>query len=67
MSTNFMMPKSGGLRMPTDNAKMNGRQINVPRYAEMGGLTGGNKTAPGVNMTGNTNSLHITKPNGGRA
>lgn len=59
------IPSSSGLRYPTDNAKNNGRQINPPRFAEMGGLTGGSKTAAGVNNTGNSNSLRLSKPSDG--
>lgn len=59
-------PPSSGIRKPTDNSKTNGQHINPPRYAQMGGLGSASKTEAGVNNTGNSNNLTVSKPNGGR-
>jgi len=32
-------PKSYSVRLPTDNRRVNGRIINPPRLAELGGMT----------------------------
>lgn len=61
MSSNFLKPKQGGLRQPTDSAKENGDIINPPRYAALGGLTGPSKIAPTVNGTSNSNNLRLSK------
>ncbi|MBV8648469.1 hypothetical protein [Paludibacterium sp.] len=51
-------PSSTGMRRPTDNKRENGRIINPPRFAELGGLGDASKT-----MTGN--NIRIQKPGGG--
>ena len=68
MNSRFLQPSSEGLRKPTDNAKQNGFVINVPRYAELGGLDGARRCAPGVNNAPSDigNPLNISKPGGGR-
>lgn len=42
-------------RKPTDNNQKNGRIINTPRYAEMGGLSSAGKI-------GSKNQMHVEKP-----
>lgn len=51
-------PSSTGMRKPTDNKRENGRIINPPRFAELGGLDSSGKA-----MTGN--NIRIVKPGGG--
>lgn len=51
-------PNATGMRRPTDNARVNGRIINPPRFAQLGGLTGPSKALEG-------NNIKITKPGGG--
>lgn len=48
-------PSSTGMRGPTDNKRENGRVINPPRFAELGGLTGPSKVYTG-------NNIRIRKP-----
>lgn len=62
--SNFLRPSEGGLRMPTDKSKNNGPIINPPRYAELGGLNGPSKIAPGVNGIPDSNDLRVSKPGG---
>jgi hypothetical protein len=58
MSSNKYEPASTGMRKPTDNSRVNGRVVNPPRFAELGGLTSGSKA-----LTGNNIKIH--KPGGG--
>jgi hypothetical protein len=51
-------PTTAGIRRPTDNARVNGRVVNPPRFANMGGLD-----SPGKALTGN--NIQIVKPGGG--
>jgi hypothetical protein len=50
-------PAPTGKRAPTDNKRENGRIINVPRYAELGGFTGTSKALTG-------NNIKIRRPGG---
>lgn len=36
-------PSGRGIREPTSNQQMNGRVVNPPRYAELGGLSSSQK------------------------
>lgn len=45
MSTNIFTPSDRALRKPTDPAQQNGKFINTPTYAELGGLSSGQKIA----------------------
>ena len=38
MATDFLKPKSSGIREPLSNQQMNGRVMNPPRFAQLGGL-----------------------------
>lgn len=40
MTDIFKKPTGKGLRSPQDNNRINGRIVNVPRYSELGGLSG---------------------------
>lgn len=51
-------PSSNGRRKATDNSRENGRVINPPRFAQLGGLTSASKALTG-------NNLKIRKPGGG--
>jgi len=68
MSSNFLKPSSGGLRMPTDPTQVNGVIINPPRFAEMGGLRQADRVKTTVNRSffDIGNPFHISKPGGGR-
>jgi hypothetical protein len=48
-------PKSRGIRQPTDNKKENGKMINPPRMAQIGGFS---STGKGMK----SNNLKITPP-----
>ncbi len=57
--TELFKPRTGAsLRRPTDNAKNHGPMVNPPRYAEVGGLSGGSKIAKG--------GLKVNKPADGK-
>lgn len=49
-NTEWMRPAPARPRTPGDPARKNGRVINPPLYAEMGGLTGPSKTGPRNDM-----------------
>jgi hypothetical protein len=49
---------AGSPRRPTDNNQMNGTIYNTPRYAQLGGLTGGNKISK--------NRMAVNKPADGK-
>lgn len=51
-------PSSAGIRRPTDNERVNGRIVNPPRFAYLGGLSGPSKALTG-------NNINIVKPGGG--
>lgn len=55
--SDFLKPSSRGRRDVLSNAKNNGRIVNVPRFAELGGLTSVKKKGA---MT--KNQLNIKKP-----
>lgn len=55
--SDFLKPRSKGIRDPLSNAKMNGRVMNPPRMAELGGLT-----SPKKKGAITKNSLTIRKP-----
>lgn len=55
----FLKPSSKGRRDPLSNSKTNGRIVNPPRFAELGGLSSAKKK--GAMMK---NSLSIRKPGG---
>lgn len=55
--SDFMKPSSSGKRDPLSNAQMNGRVMNVPRMAQLGGLSSVRKRGA---MT--KNSLSLRKP-----
>jgi hypothetical protein len=57
MSNIFNKPTGKGARNVQDNKRENGRVINPPRYAQMGGLTGPSK------MKMNADGMKIKKPN----
>lgn len=38
MSTDYLKPASRGIRDPLSNSRMNGRVVNPPRMAALGGL-----------------------------
>ena len=44
-------PSEIGRRDPLDNSRSNGRVMNPPRFAEVGGLTGASKGTKKNNMT----------------
>lgn len=47
--TGFIQPR-GSFRDPTSNAKDNGRIVNPPRYAELGGLKAGSNRKSGFTV-----------------
>jgi hypothetical protein len=47
------------VRRPTDNQQQNGVVTNTPRFAEFGGLSGGNKI-------GAKNKMAVQKPGDGK-
>lgn len=53
----YLKPSSRGRREPLDNARMNGRVVNPPRMAELGGLT-----SPRKSTALKKNNLSIRKP-----
>ncbi len=55
--SDYLKPKSSGIRQPLTNAQMNGRVFNPPRMAALGGLSSPKKKGA---MT--TNSLKIRRP-----
>lgn len=57
MSSDFLKPSSTGKRDPLSNAKNNGRIVNPPRMAALGGLSSVRK---GGAMS--KNELSIKKP-----
>lgn len=57
MSSDYLKPSSRGKRDPLSNSKSNGRIINVPRMAELGGLSTVKKRGA---MT--ANDLKLKKP-----
>lgn len=57
MSTDYLKPKSSGIREPLSNAQMNGRIFNPPRMAQLGGLK-----SPKKNGAMSKNSLSIRRP-----
>lgn len=57
MPTDYLKPKSSGIREPLSNAQMNGRVMNPPRMAQLGGLSSPKKKGA---MT--KNSLSIRRP-----
>lgn len=59
MSKDFMYPKAGSIRGPTDNAQNNGRIVNPPRLNQMGGF---DKLKEKYGLF--KNDKHIRKPGG---
>ncbi len=57
MSSDYLKPSSKGIREPLSNAKMNGRVMNPPRMAQLGGLTSAKRKG-----AMEVNSLKIKKP-----
>lgn len=57
MPTDYLKPKSTNIREPLSNEKMNGRVMNPPRFAELGGLKSAKRRGA---MT--KNSLSIRRP-----
>jgi len=57
MSSNFLKPSSRGRRGETDNARNNGRVVNPPRMAQLGGLSSVKKRG-----AMSKNELSIRKP-----
>ena len=55
----YLKPATRGRRDPTSNAKQNGRIMNPPRFAELGGLTGPSKAV-------SRNGMSIVKPGGAK-
>lgn len=55
----FLKPKQTGIRDPLSNAQTNGRIMNPPRMAQLGGLSSTKKRGA---MT--KNALTIRKPGG---
>lgn len=53
----YLMPSSKGRREPLDNGRANGRVINPPRFAALGGLSSAKKKGAMVK-----NNLAIKKP-----
>lgn len=53
----YLKPSSKGRRGQLDNARENGRVVNVPRFAQLGGLSSAKKKGA---MT--RNNLKIRKP-----
>ena len=57
MSTDYLKPRSTGIRDPQSNAQMNGRMFNPPRMAQLGGLK-----SPKRKGAMQKNSLAIRRP-----
>lgn len=57
MSTGYLKPSSKGKRGELDNARNNGRVVNPPRMAELGGLSSPRKRGAMVK-----NEMSIRKP-----
>lgn len=57
MTTRYLEPSSKGRRGELDNSKTNGRVVNPPRFAALGGLSSAKKAGA---MT--KNSMSIKKP-----
>lgn len=57
MSSDYLKPSSRGKRDPLSNNRGNGRIVNVPRMAELGGLSSVKKKGA---MT--SNDLKLRKP-----
>lgn len=57
MSTTYLKPSSKGKRGELDNGRNNGRIVNPPRFAQLGGLSSAKKKGA---MT--KNALSIKKP-----
>lgn len=57
MSTKYLEPSSKGRRGELDNSRMNGRVVNPPRFAALGGLSSARKSGA---MT--KNNMSIKKP-----
>lgn len=57
MPSDYLKPKSTGIREPLSNAQMNGRVMNPPRMAQLGGLTSAKKKGATTK-----NSLSIRRP-----
>ncbi len=57
MATRYLEPSSRGKRGELDNARHNGRVVNPPRFAALGGLSGARK---GGAMS--PNDMRIKKP-----
>ncbi len=56
----FKKPTGKGQRDPQDNNRINGRVVNPPRYAELGGLSGPSS----IRKNGEVGKdLKIKKPN----
>mgnify|MGYP001608982824 CR=1 FL=1 len=53
----YLKPSSRGRREPLDNGRMNGRVVNPPRMAELGGLS-----SPRKGNAMKKNNLSIKKP-----
>ena len=57
MASEYLKPSSKGTRDPISNAKTNGRIMNPPRMAELGGLSSARKSG-----AMSKNMLVIKKP-----
>lgn len=57
MASDYLKPSSRGKRDPLDNTRQNGRIVNPPRMAQLGGLSSTRKRGA---MT--TNDMRIRKP-----
>ncbi len=53
----YLKPSSRGRREALDNARMNGRVVNPPRFAQLGGLSSARKRG-----AMEKNNLSIKKP-----
>ena len=59
MARELFKPSEAGKRDPTSNAQVNGRVINPPRYAPLGGLSSAGKAF-------SKNGFNIVKPGGAK-
>ena len=53
MSTDYLKPSARGIRDPKSNHQNNGRIVNPPRFAQIGGLSSSGKA-----FTRNDKSIH---------
>lgn len=54
MPARYLEPSSKGKRGELDNGRSNGRVVNPPRFAQLGGLSSARKSGA---MTKNTNTI----------